>query len=142
MTDAALQILLVDDDDVACESVVRALKQRCGNTKVTVARDGRDAPCVLRGLDESRPVGSPLMIVLDINMPGMNGHEFLDELRGDAQLHHHVVFALSSSQSADDMRAAYAKHVAGYIVKSARDRYHSRLVDVLRAYQDGVSMMH
>ncbi|MEM6906212.1 MAG: response regulator, partial [Pseudomonadota bacterium] len=79
----------------------------------------------------------PFAILLDLNMAGMNGHEFLDEVRKDAALRRTVIFVLSSSDAPEDIAAAYNRNVAGYVLKDDQaalertvelvDRY-SRLV--------------
>lgn len=140
MATSEFQVLLVDDDDVAIESVVRGLKANGVDLPVVSATDGRDALNVLRGDDPTRPIQPPLLILLDLNMPEMNGFEFLDELRSDSELSHHVVFAVTTSESARDHREAYRYHVAGYVVKTAADRWHSRLAQLLRSYRDGVRL--
>jgi len=134
------EILLVDDDDVSCEAVVRGMRANGIGLPVTVASDGRDALNVLRGRDPHRQIHSPLLILLDLNMPEMNGFEFLQELRGDESLTRHVVFAVTTSERQQDHRAAYRYHVAGYIVKTAADRWHSRLALLLKSYREGVRL--
>ena len=60
----------------------------------------------------------PLIIILDLNMPRMDGHEFLTELRKDPDHCDSVVFVLTTSQADEDRAASYDKNVAGFIVKS------------------------
>ena len=113
-----LQILLVEDDDIDAEAVKRALtKQRIANPVVR-AKDGIGAIERLRGQDSSPPLERPFLILLDLNMPRMNGIEFLKELRSDEDLHDSIVFVLTTSDADRDKVAAYEQHVAGYIVKS------------------------
>lgn len=109
-----VNILLVDDDDVDVKAVVRALKQLKIANPMVRAKDGIEALEMLRSEDQVPP---PYLILLDINMPRMNGIEFLDELRQDSALSSAIVFVLTTSQADEDKMAAYSKHVAGYIVK-------------------------
>ncbi len=134
------QVLIVDDDDVACEGIMRGMRANGVDLPVTIATDGRDALNVLRGMDPQRVIHSPLMILLDLNMPEMNGFEFLRALRGDPKLTRHVVFAVTTSESRQDHRFAYQYHVAGYVVKTAADRWHSRLAMLLKSYREGVRL--
>ncbi len=106
-------ILLVDDDDVDAAGIQRALNTHGIVNPVIRAHDGLDALAILR--DGS--LQQPYLILLDINMPRMNGIEFLQELRSDAQLNGSVVFILSTSARASDKHAAYQQQAAGYIVK-------------------------
>jgi CheY-like chemotaxis protein len=140
MSEPEYEILIIDDDDVACEAVVRGLRANGIGLPVYLATDGRDALQVLRGEDPERRITAPLLILLDLNMPEMNGFEFLRELRGDENLTRHVVFAVTTSESRQDHRAAYRYHVAGYVVKTAADRWHSRLAMLLKSYREGVRL--
>ncbi len=134
------EVLIVDDDDVARESITRGMRANGIELPVTMATDGVDALAVLRGKDPERLIKSPLLILLDLNMPEMNGFEFLRELRGDPRLTRHVVFAVTTSESLQDHFFAYQYHVAGYIVKTAADRWHSRLAMLLKSYREGVRL--
>jgi CheY-like chemotaxis protein len=140
MHDFDYEVLIVDDDDVAREGIMRGMRANDIDLRVTIATDGRDALAVLRGKDPERIIHSPLMILLDLNMPEMNGFEFLRELRGDPSLTRHVVFAVTTSESTQDHRYAYQHHVAGYVVKTAADRWHSHLARLLKAYREGVRL--
>ena len=140
MHDYDYAVLIVDDDDVACEGIMRGMRANGIDLPTIIATDGRDALTVLRGKDPERMVQSPLLILLDLNMPEMNGFEFLRELRGDPKLTRHVVFAVTTSESVQDHRYAYQHHVAGYVVKTAADRWHSRLAMLLKAYREGVRL--
>jgi CheY-like chemotaxis protein len=135
-----LSVLIVDDDDVAIEAVERALKQEQLNLPVISASDGMAALQLLRG-DGTVPLnGIPLVILLDLNMPGMNGMEFLSALRADPKLQHNVVYVWTTSNSDKDRDAAYRQHVAGYMVKSSSDRGHGYLADLLKLYQNHVTL--
>jgi CheY-like chemotaxis protein len=119
MTDARpLSILLIDDDDVAAEAVVRGLRKHEMRCPITVAEDGIVALQVLRGTHATRRIDKPYLVFLDLNLPRMNGFEFLRALRSDAELHSTVVFILTTSASDGDRARAYGENVAGYMVKS------------------------
>lgn len=106
-------ILLVDDDDIDHMAVVRAMKQLRLLNPLVRARDGLEALQMLR----QQQVHRPYLILLDLNMPRMNGLEFLEQLRHEAELSSSVVFVLTTSSADEDKVAAYQHHVAGYIVK-------------------------
>jgi CheY-like chemotaxis protein len=134
------EVLIVDDDDVACEAIARGMRANGIELPVVIATDGEDALNVLRGKDPERLIKSPLLILLDLNMPEMNGFEFLRLLRGDPRLTRHVVFVVTTSESRQDHHFAYQYHVAGYIVKTAEQRWHSRLAALLKSYREGVRL--
>src|ERR1700753_3809044 len=96
-------ILLVDDDDVAAEAVVRGLRKHSMECPIVIAEDGIVALQILRGT-HTRKITKPFLVLLDLNMPRMNGLEFLRELRHDAALKGTVVFVLTTS-GADADRA-------------------------------------
>lgn len=129
--------MIVDDDAVSVMAMQRAIAKVKAATPVYVARGGEQALEQLRSLAEENKLRPPFAILLDLNMPGMNGHEFLDEVRKDAALRRTVIFVLSSSDAPEDIAAAYNRNVAGYVLKDDQaalertvelvDRY-SRLV--------------
>ena len=113
-----VHILLVDDDDVDVMAVQRALRAKKVVNTMSVAHDGLEALAMLRGQGAATPVPRPYVILLDLNMPRMDGIEFLHELRKDPDHQQAIVFVLTTSKAAPDKKAAYDEHVAGYIVKS------------------------
>jgi len=118
MLDNNVSILLVEDDEVDVMNVQRAFKKNHICNPVHVAGNGLEALDMLRGtngVEKLNPL--PKIILLDINMPKMNGIEFLSELRTDADLRAASVFVLTTSDEEKDRIAAYDLHVAGYILK-------------------------
>lgn len=126
-------VLLVDDDDVDVMALERAFRANTIGASLVVARDGIEALAALRG-DGCAPVPRPYVILLDLNLPRMNGIEFLSELRSDPIHKNAVVFVLTTSSSPEDKRAAYDHNVAGYIVKSKAKNDLAPLVKLLEAY--------
>jgi CheY-like chemotaxis protein len=125
-----VSLLIIDDDDVDAIALERALnKLRLVNTAYR-ARDGQEALEMLR----SGAVPSPYIILLDLNMPRMNGLEFLQVLRSDPLLTHAVVFVLSTSKSDEDLVAAYRYHVAGYVFKQHMDRDFLEMISLIEHY--------
>jgi CheY-like chemotaxis protein len=86
-----------------------------------VARDGKEALDVLQGTSAD-PLAPPFILLVDLDMPRMNGLELLDAIRADPKLDRTVAFMLSSSDAPDDIAAAYDRHVAGYLLKGASPR--------------------
>lgn len=138
--DSTLSILLVDDDDVAAESVVRSLGRVGCTFPIVWAEDGAVALAVLRGHDASRKVPRPRVVVLDLNMPRMDGFEFLKHLRADPLLRDDVVFVLTTSDTDNDRVRAYHENIAGYMVKAAIGPRFSRLANLLVSYQSAVNL--
>jgi CheY-like chemotaxis protein len=114
MINDPIHILLVDDDDIDVMNVRRAFEKGNIANPLYVARDGIEALRMLR--DGTVPPGRRI-VLLDLNMPRMNGIEFLRELRADIELKHLPVVVLTTSDDERDRIEAYHLNVAGYIVK-------------------------
>jgi CheY-like chemotaxis protein len=113
-----VHVLLIDDDDVDVMAVKRAFRKAKIANPLHVARDGIEGLTLLRGDADTPPIPRPYIVILDLNMPRMDGLEFLTELRKDPVHHGAVVFVLTTSKADEDRAASYDKNVAGYIVKS------------------------
>lgn len=109
-----LNILLVEDDEVDVMNVRRAFKQNHLTNPLYVASDGIEA---LEKLRSGQVPKERRLILLDLNMPRMNGIEFLRELRQDPELSSSTVVVLTTSKDEQDVFNAYDLHVAGYLVK-------------------------
>ena len=135
-----LSILLVEDDDVAAESVIRGLSRSGVNAPVVWAQDGEVALRVLRGADRERQAPRPRVVLLDLNMPRMNGFEFLQHARADPALRDEVVFVLTTSDTDADRMRAYHENVAGYMVKAAVGPQFAKLAQLLQSYRLAVRL--
>ena len=108
-----MNVVLVEDDDVDAMTVERAFSRLSAQVCTFRAKNGVDALLLLR----SDKVDHPHVILLDLNMPKMNGLEFLQALRADSALRHEIVFVLTTSRNKKDVDACYALNVAGYFTK-------------------------
>lgn len=114
MAEKMLNILLVEDDQVDVMNVKRAFdKNRIANP-LFVAGNGVEALELLRS---KQVPGERRIVLLDLNMPRMNGLEFLRELRADPALQSTVVVVLTTSNDERDKVDAYNLNVAGYLLK-------------------------
>ena len=129
-----VNLLLVEDDEVDVQGFKRAFaKSRIGNP-ITVARDGIEALEILRGENGQAKLAKPHLILLDLNMPRMNGLEFLAAIRADEDLKASVVFMITTSKAEEDKARAYEKNVAGYIVKQDPANTFMQAVALLEHY--------
>ncbi|MEP6548397.1 MAG: response regulator [Gammaproteobacteria bacterium] len=133
-------ILLVDDDDVAAEAVVRGLAKNALHCPICIADDGSVALQILRGTHPTSRIARPFLVLLDLNMPRMNGFEFLRELRMDKDLRSTVVFVLTTSGSDAERARAYEENIAGYIMKSAVGPQLSGLARFLTEYRAAIML--
>jgi CheY-like chemotaxis protein len=109
-----LNILLVEDDEVDVMNVRRAFERNNVSNPLYVAGNGLEALEMLR--DGTVPRERRL-ILLDLNMPKMNGIEFLQALRADPELASSSVVVLTTSNDDQDKIDAYNLNVAGYLLK-------------------------
>jgi CheY-like chemotaxis protein len=117
MTNRTVHILLVEDDRVDAEAITRAFRKVKIANPIQVVPDGVTALQTLRGHGDIPPLSRPYLILLDLNLPRMNGIEFLDALRRDPLLRDSIVFVLTTSNAETDKSAAYAYNIAGYLTK-------------------------
>lgn len=113
MPERELEILLVEDDALDVMNVRRAFKQNKLTNKIHVAQNGLEALEVLR----NGTLSQRHLVLLDLNMPKMNGIEFLRELRADENLQTTSVVVLTTSNEDRDRIEAYKLNVAGYLLK-------------------------
>jgi CheY-like chemotaxis protein len=134
MPTAPVNILLVEDNDIDVETVERAFHKYKVANPVTVAVDGVEALQILRGEGGHDKFPRPYIILLDLNLPRMNGVELLEELRKDDELRDSVVFVLTTSNSPEDKSATYNLNIAGYMVKTEIGRDFLGLAEMLDCY--------
>lgn len=117
-------ILLVEDDEVDVMTVSRALTElRIGN-RLDVCGDGEEALGHL-----ADPAVRPCVILLDVNMPCMNGLELLARLKEDPRLRSIPVIMLTTSRNERDRMESFDRSVAGYMVKPVD---YSQFVSLIR----------
>jgi len=132
-----LNILLVDDDAVDVMNVQRAFKKSNIHNTLYVAGDGRQALDLLRN---GTVPSTNRLILLDLNMPRMNGLEFLHALRADRELCATPVVVLTTSNDDRDRLQSYAHNVAGYLVKPVAAPAFVELMAALNAYWSRVEL--
>lgn len=108
-----VSILLVEDDEVDVMNVKRAFSKNNIQNPIFIANNGVEALEMLN--DKMIPL--PRIIILDLNMPKMNGIEFLTIIRKDERFKHISVFVMTTSNEDSDKINAYNLNVAGYILK-------------------------
>lgn len=112
--DRTLNLILIEDDDIDVMNVRRALERAHVTNPLFVAHNG------LEGLELLRSDKVPKdrrLVLLDLNMPKMNGIEFLQALRADPELASLPVVVLTTSNDDQDKIDAYNLNVAGYLLK-------------------------
>jgi CheY-like chemotaxis protein len=131
MKSKPLNILLVEDDEVDVINVRRAFHKNHILNPLYVAGDGVEA---LQKLRDGTIPKERRLILLDLNMPRMNGIELLRELRKDPELRPTPVVVLTTSDSEKDKVDAYDLNVAGYLVKPVTFTDFSELMVALNKF--------
>lgn len=135
-----LNLMVVEDNDIDVEILRRAMRAQGMLADMVHARDGQEALKLLATQVEQRcVVAHPFLILLDINMPGMNGHEFLDQLRGTPAISDARVVVLTTSDNVRDIARAYRNHVAGYLVKPRSSKELQVLLLALQGYWSAIA---
>jgi CheY-like chemotaxis protein len=135
--DRVLHILLVEDDEVDVMNVKRAFEKNKILNPLYVASNGLEALSMLR---EGKVPHARRLVLLDLNMPGMGGIEFLRELRADPKLRLTPVVVLTTSGDEKDRIDAYDFHVAGYLRKPVEFPNFMELTAALNKYWTLVEM--
>ncbi|MDB4886425.1 MAG: hypothetical protein JWN79_1863 [Gemmatimonadetes bacterium] len=132
-----LNILLVEDDEVDVMNVERAFRKNHISNPLFVAGNGLEA---LERLRSGTIPKERRIVLLDLNMPKMNGIEFLTELRKDPELRHTTVVVLTTSNAERDKIDAYNLNVAGYLLKPVTFSNFCEVMAALNKYWTLVEM--
>jgi len=118
MTDVR-RVLLAEDSDQDIELTLTALDEHHLTNKVDVVHDGAEALDYLyrRGAYASRSPETPIVVLLDLKMPKVDGLEVLRRMKADPDLKHIPVVMLTSSREERDLVASYSLGVNAYVVK-------------------------
>jgi CheY-like chemotaxis protein len=123
-------ILLVEDDLVDAMTVKRALRDIEFTGELHHVENGEEALAFLRDPEKPRPA----IILLDLNMPRMNGVEFLQVAKQDAKLRQIPVIVLTTSQEEHDRFASFDQSAAGYMIKPVDYAQFVKIMRVVNNY--------
>ena len=112
-----VEILLVEDSPGDVQLTIEALRDAKVSTHLHVAQDGEEALAFLRHAEGFEEVPRPDLVLLDLNLPKKSGHEVLTEIKQDPDLRRIPVVILSTSDSEDDVLAAYDQNANCYVTK-------------------------
>jgi two-component system, chemotaxis family, response regulator Rcp1 len=110
-------VLLVEDNDGDIEIVERALERDCEPVSLSVAHDGLQALDYLHCRGQFADAKLPDIIFADINMPGMDGKQFLESMRAVEAFRLIPTIMLTSSTAHQDIADCYGLHANCYVVK-------------------------
>ncbi|NVO21779.1 response regulator [Donghicola sp. C2-DW-16] len=138
--DANVTVLVVEDDIVDQEIVQRSFKRAKLSHPLIFAENGFEALKIMRGEHPKTKIQGPYMVLLDLNMPVMDGFEVLEEMRSDRELRDKVVFVLSTSDDEGDVKRAYSRGISGYIQKGDISEGFSEATKMLSSFSNVVIM--
>ncbi|KTC65462.1 two-component response regulator (plasmid) [Legionella adelaidensis] len=119
-------VLLIEDDEIDQMSVQRAFNELNIINELIVRDNGEEA------LKYIKEVERPALIILDLNMPRMNGIEFLEIIRKDKLYRNIPVIVFTTSSRTEDKMKAFDKCIVGYIVKPTD---YKKIVDIFRSIE-------
>ena len=123
-------ILLVEDDTVDVMTVKRALKDVQVTSELVPAGDGEQALAYLRDYGNAKPC----IILLDLNMPKMNGIEFMRIIKADEVLQRIPIIVLTTSNSDQDISKSFELGAAGYMLKSVDYKKFIEIIKTIDLY--------
>lgn len=136
-------ILLVEDNPDDQVLTMRALRKQGIKNEVVLARDGVEALEYMFGtLPKSDTAGPkrPILVLLDLNLPRMSGHEVLRRLRDDPRTAQQIVVILTTSTESKDVDTCYRLGANSYIRKPVDYQEFSRVVGELNQYWLGINV--
>ncbi|WNV83017.1 response regulator [Umezawaea sp. Da 62-37] len=126
---APVDVLLVEDDPADTLLMQEALATRPGRHRLHVVRDGVEAMDFLLCGGSYSSAPRPALILLDLNLPHMDGYAVLAELKADEHLRSIPVIVLTSSKAETDVVRSYASHASAYITKPVESE---RFTEIMR----------
>ncbi len=129
-----VDILLVDDDEGDVLLTQKALKKGKIANSLCVARDGVEALQFLRQEGEFKDAPRPDMILLDLNMPRMDGRETLSEIKKDPELRTIPVIVLTTSDADQDIVKSYDLQASCYVTKPVDLEQFTQVVQTLQEF--------
>jgi chemotaxis family two-component system response regulator Rcp1 len=111
------EILLVDDNEGDAELIREAMRELDLDKNLTHVSDGLAAMELLRGIGRFSGMKRPRLILLDLNLPGMDGREILADIKADPKLCTIPVVVLTTSTAESDIVRSYQLHANCYVAK-------------------------
>jgi CheY-like chemotaxis protein len=124
-------VLLVEDNPIDAY-VIKEVLAGCGlDLELRVAANGYDALLYLAGIGKNEEAPCPALVLLDLNLPKIDGMEVLRTIRMESRCQHIPVIVVSSSISEEDRRAAQRLGATAYFNKPSDLSHYKRLADII-----------
>jgi CheY-like chemotaxis protein len=135
MSAPPFHLLLVEDELADALLFQDMLSEQDQDIIVHHVQNGQEALDHLAHPDRSP---RPQLVVLDLNMPIMNGHEFMERIKAIHEVRSIPVLVLSTSEHPSDIHRAYDQQVSGYVVKPGNYQEYMQVLETIRAYWRGL----
>src|SRR5579875_1695900 len=112
-----LELLIIEDNPGDVRLLEEAFEELHANVNIRVAKDGAEGISLLLKEREAKHAWRPDLILLDLNLPKVSGHEVLAKIKSDPQTRRIPVIVLTSSRAESDVRRAYESHANAYLRK-------------------------
>jgi chemotaxis family two-component system response regulator Rcp1 len=129
-----IEILMVEDSIDDIEITIEALKSAKMHNNLNAVRDGVQAMAYLHQQGEFSGAARPDVILLDLNMPRMDGRQVLEQIKSDPDLQKIPVVVLTTSQADEDILRAYELHANCYITKPVDLEQFSKVVNAIEDF--------
>ncbi len=127
-----IDILLVDDNPGDVRLIMEALKNCEVPNHTTVVGNGVDALAFLQRTGKHSNASRPDLILLDLNLPKMNGHEILAKIKTNSDLKKIPVVIFTSSKADEDIFKSYDLHTNYYVAKPVDlDQFNEKIQDIM-----------
>ncbi len=117
MKDKTVKILLIEDNSADARWIMEVFKEYHIPNEIHLARDGVEAMDYLYKKGRYKDVAYPDLIILDLYLPRVSGHEILKKIKNDKKLKTIPVVVLTASNSPEDPKIAYKNHANCYVLK-------------------------
>ena len=117
MSNGPIEILLVEDNPADVEITKQSLRRAKITNQLHVATSGDEALAFLRQAGKYEQAPRPTIVLLDLNLPGMDGREVLREIKADERLRVIPVIVLTSSRAEEDVLGAYHTYANAFMTK-------------------------
>jgi CheY-like chemotaxis protein len=128
-----VEVLLVEDDPGDVLMTREAFEDYKVANQLHVVQDGADAMAFLRREGDYAGAPRPDLVLLDLNLPRMDGREVLQAIKGDAELASIPVVVLTTSEAEEDVLRSYSLHANAYVTKPVD---FERFIEVVRQIDD------
>ena len=134
-------VLLVEDNEADVGLTIAAFRDAVVPSKVHVVRDGEEALDFLSRTGKYTDAVVPDLVLLDLNLPKMDGFEVLESMRSDPRLKNLPVIVTSGSAREEDEARAYKLHISAYVVKPTdKDKYFAAIRSVKELWFHSVAL--